>query len=151
MDRKIDMLIDQVPDNDTRLLAWKWLDSLLELLGRDGMSSDESVDENGRHTEAIFRVKVMPWRSEMGEQLDFIDRERLQDEAILDGRGSKPIKRVRAADNPTTTRKVPMGKPKSIYNKDWYNGLEKRYKQFTLKVSNQEFEWVTLSVIAETG
>jgi len=54
------------------LHLWKWLESVLEHLGTDGMSSDESSTED---FETVYRVKNMPWRRDIADCMDIVDRQ----------------------------------------------------------------------------
>jgi len=46
---------------------WRWLADILEWLGADGMSSDESGMED--EIEIIYHMKVMPWRRDLETEL----------------------------------------------------------------------------------
>jgi len=70
---------------------WRWLADILEWLGADGMSSDESGMED--EIEIIYHMKVMPWRRDLETELRIIDNQRLVDTDIFAPRGSKPVKR----------------------------------------------------------
>ena len=78
-----------VEEDDTNI--WRWLADVLERLGTDGMSSDESGMEE--EIEIIYHTKVMPWRRDLETELRIIDNQRLVDTDIFAPRGSKPVKR----------------------------------------------------------
>lgn len=67
-----------LPEEDPELCAWIFLKSLLEELGPDGMSSDESANKNGKRCGKFF-IKLMPWRRQIGDYMDFVDYERAGD------------------------------------------------------------------------
>jgi hypothetical protein len=79
-------------DSESNLPIWKWLGDLLQHMGTDGMSSEES--ENEGDLDNVLRVKTIPWRRNMGNELAIIDRQQLADDDIFTPRGSKPIKRL---------------------------------------------------------
>jgi hypothetical protein len=58
----------------TDVAAWKWMEQLLQYLGEDGMSSDES-DVEGELDTTVFRVKTMLWRCNIDRELDIIDKQ----------------------------------------------------------------------------
>ncbi|KIM85943.1 hypothetical protein PILCRDRAFT_775973 [Piloderma croceum F 1598] len=78
-------------DENQDLHLWKWLQSVLEHLGADGMSSDESSTENFK---TVYRVTNMPWRRALTESMDIVDRQRHKDADIFTPKGSKPAKRL---------------------------------------------------------
>src|ERR1700722_4167495 len=71
-------------DND--LEVWKWFTSILEYLGPDGMSSDESSMEG---VETVYRVKRLPWRRDIAGYMDIIDGQRHKDSDIFSAWDSK--------------------------------------------------------------
>lgn len=82
------------------LAIWRWLGTVVEKLGTDGMSSDESSTEG---VETVYRVKKMAWRREIEASLDIIDRERRLNSDIFPPQGSVPTKRIRGDNNPIST------------------------------------------------
>ncbi|KAG1759619.1 hypothetical protein EDD22DRAFT_755297, partial [Suillus occidentalis] len=57
------------------LPVWAYLNSIVETLGKDGMSSDESETEDCELP--VFRLKTMPWRANFGQEMQIIDEQRL--------------------------------------------------------------------------
>jgi len=119
------------------LHLWKWLESVLEHLGTDGMSSDESSTED---FETVYRVKNMPWRRDIVDCMDIVDRQRHKDCDIFTPKGSKPTKRVRGTANPASKRNPVYGLPRPFYDNDWFGQLDK-YHQTKLDVTDEEFDW----------
>ncbi|KAF8882341.1 hypothetical protein CPB84DRAFT_1851318 [Gymnopilus junonius] len=72
------------------LLYLEWLLDLVETLGEDGMSSDESEIDD-RTATVIYRVKNMPWRRTISEEMDLIDKQRATAH-IFSKKGSKPMR-----------------------------------------------------------
>lgn len=134
-------------DND-ELLAWKFLNSLLEELGPDGMSSDESTDEhNVRHPGTVC-VKVMPWRRDVAHYMDLVDYERNADGKLRDRRGAVPIKRYRNPEYLKSLRSPPLGLPEVIYDREWFEGLGDRDHKFKLAALGG-FNWRELHADAK--
>ena len=79
---------EEAEENDANI--WRWLADILEQLGADGMSSDESGIED--EIEIIYNTKAMPWRKDLETELQIIDDQRLVDMDIFTPRGSKPVK-----------------------------------------------------------
>lgn len=125
------------------LSAWQWLRQLVKTLGDCGMSSEESDLEND--IETVLRVKNMAWRRAIERELDIVDRQRLADDDIFAPQGSKPMKRVRAAGNPTSSRAQVDGLPKALYNEQWLMGLTKVQVE-KLSISDKKFKWIQVAV-----
>lgn len=122
------------------LAVWQWLERLLELLGVDGMSSDDSDIEN---EEQIFRVKIMPWRADIVNYLDQIDRHRRMDLSIFTKRGSQGVRRMLGADHHISTRKAKKGLPLPLYDARWLADDEiPERRETALHVSREQFEWM---------
>lgn len=125
--------------------AWKWLKSLLDFLGADGMSSDESSSTD--RLETVFRVKIMVWRRKMEDCMDIIDQQRIVDPEIYAAQGTKPVKRIRGPENPNSHRLPVTGLPRSLYNEGWLASKSEHYRQLTLHVSKEQFRWI--NIVAE--
>ncbi|KIJ68876.1 hypothetical protein HYDPIDRAFT_25128 [Hydnomerulius pinastri MD-312] len=141
----------ETADND--LTAWEWLQRLIKSLGEHGMSSEESAVEN--KVEHVLRVKNMEWRRGVEQELDIVDLERVLDSDIFSPQGSKPVKRIRAPNNLTTSRDAVTGLPMALYDGAWIAGLTQRQLD-SLAISNEEFIWMkvtlpTLSRFLQSG
>ncbi|KAG1769698.1 hypothetical protein EV702DRAFT_935060, partial [Suillus placidus] len=68
-------------ETDKDLPTWQWLQRLIETLGDNGMSSEESNVEND--VEMVLLVKDMPWRREVERELNIIDHQRVFDDEIF--------------------------------------------------------------------
>jgi hypothetical protein len=133
---------DESPD----LGAWEWLKTVIETLGRDGMSSDESeVEDESSYPK--FRIeymtKRMPWRKDISSELQILDEERWRDREIVRRRGAKPAPRLRTRNAPKTTRLPPSNLPRAFYNDRWYARLTREEKR-DLTTSTTKFEWMTV-------
>ncbi|KAI6131124.1 hypothetical protein EDD16DRAFT_1792969 [Pisolithus croceorrhizus] len=131
----------EVQDDD--LQSWKWLRSLIKTLGEHGMSSEESSVENG--VENVLRVKNMPWRRNIDQELEIVDFQRLLDTDIFSPQGSKPLTRKRSPDNPSTTRDAVKALPLALYDGAWFAQLTERQIE-ALNVPQQTFSWMKVVV-----
>lgn len=106
--------------NDPRLN--KHLD-LLECLGVDGMSSDESDgEETGPDTPGrIFRVRKPVWRAQIvGRWLQAFDSVHLKRRQVAqDKRGCYPRVRVRSSSAFSSSRSFVAGLPSNAYDQSW--------------------------------
>lgn len=59
------------PHND--LDFWKWAMDVISRLGAEGMSSDESCDEDSRTHERIYKVSISVWCKHMEDVLKIVD------------------------------------------------------------------------------
>ncbi|KAG2752470.1 hypothetical protein P692DRAFT_20871946 [Suillus brevipes Sb2] len=124
--------------------GWQWLQRLVGTLGERGMSSEESDVEN--NIETVLRVKNMTWRRAIERELDIIDHQRIVDDDIFAPQGSKPMKRIRSAGNPMTSRAEVDGLPEALYNKEWLAGLTPRQVE-RLSISDERFRWMKVAVV----
>lgn len=143
-------------DNAPDAAAWVWMKEMIENLGYEGMSSDESEveqeegeveDEEALLSRANFayRVKRMPWRKDITNELDIIDSERLKDRGTYRRQGSKPVPRRRDPNAPSTSRQAVPGLPIAFYNDTWYAKLSEDRKN-ELFVSDRKFNWFNVTV-----
>jgi hypothetical protein len=63
---------------------WEWLLKLIEYLGADGMSSEESgVEINDKGiVQKVYWVKIMTWERNINQELTIIDKADLQDKDL---------------------------------------------------------------------
>lgn len=120
------------------LAIWRWLGTVVEKLGTDGMSSDESSTDD---VETVYRVKKMAWRWEIEASLNIIDRERRLNSDIFPPQGSVPTKRIHGDNNLISTRAPVCKLPRTFYDDDWYNETPEEHRQLTLDVSEEIFQW----------
>ncbi|KIM55528.1 hypothetical protein SCLCIDRAFT_30313 [Scleroderma citrinum Foug A] len=86
-------------------VVWKWLSDMVTTLGVDGMSSEESDEEDFT---SVFHVRMMPWRQDLSHELQIID-------SYLKGdvsQGPKSARRIRGLTQ--LTRKAVEGLLKSL-------------------------------------
>jgi hypothetical protein len=128
--------------NDLRI--WKWLLKLVKQLGPEGMSSEESDDQND--TEVVFRVKRLPWRRDITKELSLIDAIRLKEKGIFAPQGSKPVKRIHGGERLVSIREAPGFLPRELYNEDWLK--EQRFPHLKPGFSSLQFDWIEIEGIA---
>lgn len=104
------------------------------------MSSDESevVEETGKE---VYRVNDMPWRRDVEEEMQLIDRQRLLDREIFSRKGARPVTRIR--DGNTSRRDAARGLPKSCYDKEWLKSAPESEVE-KLEVSKKRFDWMVV-------
>lgn len=113
---------------------------LLEGLGKDGMSSDES-DVDPTTGETTFIVKELPWRVDVKEELDTIDLQRKKNRSARVRRGAQPSKRIRLAKGPSSIRPPPMGINRALVEKSW---LKNCVAPEELRLSSKPFKVVKI-------
>ncbi|KAG9310119.1 hypothetical protein JVU11DRAFT_9732 [Chiua virens] len=147
-DRRV-MTLDHITKLKSEMRAddvqvWEWLSRLIKTLSHHGMSSEESVVEND--IEHVLRVKQMSWRRCIDKELEIIDTERLLDSDIFARQGAKPVKRIRAYDNPESRRDPVPGLPMAMYDSAWISSLPQRELD-ALDVSPDTFPWMKVATI----
>jgi len=115
---KTDNTIDEV---------WNFLHQLVSMLHQEGMSSDESGEENGH---IVYWVKTRQWRSaELIRFLHMIDLNANRTNAYGKLRpGNSPRVRKRRANATTSGRRAVPGLPINFYDATWYATLQNRDK-----------------------
>jgi len=73
LDRVIDVKLEE---GTTDVPIWQWLRELVEKLGEDGMSSDESDTDQWTGL-PTYRVKHLRWRRNMDNELNMVDKLRV--------------------------------------------------------------------------
>ena len=123
--------------------AYKWLQKVIQTYGVDGMSSEES-DNDGDDIIPTLRVKVMPWRRSIDNELEIIDKQRKKVEAFHN-QGSRPMKRERrhAGDVQSTRPPVP-DLPRSFYRREWLASLGED-ELVALGISEEDFPWLNIA------
>ncbi|KAG2086530.1 uncharacterized protein F5147DRAFT_781593 [Suillus discolor] len=113
------LLSDRIATGKDDQAVWAYLQSLVETLGKDGMSSDESEHKDGEVQ--VFRLKKMSWRADINHDMHIIDQQQLVGAAAnFTPYGSKPAKRFRNAIRESSHPAV-EGLPRALYNSSWLN------------------------------
>ena len=116
---------------------WEWLERLLLHLTPNGMSSEETeigIDKN-------FRVKILVWRCSMDDYLELIDQQRLNGSGFSVV-GSTPIRRLQYGRTTQSNWPAPTGLPEILYDPDWLESTDEGYREVTLSVLRDKFEWL---------
>lgn len=115
--------------------AWEWLFTLVDTLGRDGASSDESESEDPRVALGVkvCRVKIRRWRAKwLDYYLAMIDQDRNVVNQYGNYRaGNRPRLRKRPGMKASLDRWIPPGLPCNFYDDEWYNSLSS-YQKYEL-------------------
>ena len=130
---------------------WKQFLQIIETLGKEGMSSDESADDELTHRQC-YRVSVLLWRRDLDAIMDKIDGARFGPQSGYSARGSRPTPRqrqsralafVEAGDVLTSRREPIVSLPLAFYDEKWLEGRSRDYIEQVLCVSEERFDWVT--------
>jgi hypothetical protein len=122
---------------------WEWLLELIKYLGADSTSSEESgvkINDKGI-AQKVYRVKMMPWRRNINQELAIINKARLQDRDLYSEAGSKPVPRKRSEQNRTSSCQLLHELPRTFYDDLWFNHLNTNFRKCTLWVSKKQFRW----------
>ncbi|KAI6136000.1 hypothetical protein F5141DRAFT_1208368 [Pisolithus sp. B1] len=115
--------------------VWQWLSKVIDHLGNDGMSSEDSEEED---MQTIFQVHGMLWRHDINKELQFIDSKH-KDPAISSPRGAKPVKQIRPPNPLPSSCQAVHGLPVAFYKPQW---LEKN----PIVASDEVFNWTQFIV-----
>jgi hypothetical protein len=118
---------------------WKWLKTVVETLGHEGMSSDESEPEED-DMDITYRVKLTPWRRVIDKELTIIDSARKFSSGFARS-GAKPVRRIR--DHKLLSTRPPVkGLPRSFYDDWWIQSDKKRI--LMVEAASTHFKWMNL-------
>lgn len=143
---------------------WTEFIKILEKLGKDGMSSDKSTDEEDTH-HPCYHVSLLPWKRDFNVVMEAIDVERLGEQSGYSKRGSVPTKHFRqkhtlahseggGASSATIhiSHHPPVTKlPAVFYNKEWISMRSEEYIDGVLCPLEQAYEWVIRIAEAYSG
>ena len=101
--------------------AWKDHLDIVEMLGVEGQSSDETDEEDPN----IYNIRILPWRNkELVKKVAMTDEAKNTTNAYGNPRpGNRPRVRKWRRDAKPSQRKAPRGKPLNYYNQEWYKKL----------------------------
>lgn len=107
--------------------AWQDHLDIVETLGVEGQSSDETDDEDPN----VYNVRILPWRNkELVRKVSMNDQAKNTTNAYGNQRsGNRPRVRKRRRDARPSQRKPPRGKPLNYYNQEWYKKLTSGQRQ----------------------
>jgi hypothetical protein len=134
---------EEAPDVDN----WVWLKSVIENLGEDGMSSEDSdADDDDDDLEITYRPTIMQWRRNMDLEMKIIDDEYQRIARTQSRRGAKPSRRIRNGRNTVSVRDPVCELPACFYNQDWLVQQTDKYIIRTLKPAKMKSVWRELMV-----
>ena len=120
---------------------WAWLLQLVQRLGEDGMSSEETVTED--ESNHVFHVKTLPWRRNIDKELRIVDSARIQDPPRFGHSGSRPVLRRRGNDL-ISVRDPVHWLPKVLYDAGWF--AREGHRRLGVQVSRAPFPWMEIVV-----
>lgn len=137
--KSLSAIIDwKMKEQATDLDVWLWLQDVLKYLSYDGMSSDESNNDDGLNP--MYKVKMLRWRREMGDELRILDAARHTDIAAFHPQGSKPRQRHHRRPVLFSDRPAVQDLPFQMYNESWLKGLHDDKKHY-LNLTSPEWKW----------
>jgi hypothetical protein len=112
--------------------TWEQVQKVLDGLGPEGMSGDETDRQQSSgfsrrsRTKKLRRV-VLPWRNpaitELFSSLETYEGA-VREECFMSTRGNRPLERLDEMAEPTTTPAKPIRRlPRNWYKNDWYRSL----------------------------
>ncbi|KAJ6467978.1 hypothetical protein C8R47DRAFT_1223474 [Mycena vitilis] len=136
------ILIELYGEGHPEYGTWKYLESLLELLEKDGMSSEEEdTYDVGPTIVEVFKVKNCSWRAApISDYMDIIDKAH---DDVKTGQGTKLTPRIRSGEEGSSQAQV--GLPKQMYDATWLAAQERKrpsYVKRQLKVSDKAFRFL---------
>ena len=130
-------------DGDIR--SWEWVKEVIDRLGYDGMSSEDSDREQETSDIKTYRVRRMPWRRDLTKIIGLLELERRIDKSVFQPQGLLPVPRTRDSQAPASSRAEVRGLPLAFYDEKWYASLTEEQKE-DLEVSEENFRWHAFSV-----
>ncbi|KAJ7673652.1 hypothetical protein DFH06DRAFT_1123335 [Mycena polygramma] len=136
------ILIELYGEGHPEYETWRYLESLLELLQKDGMSSEEEdTYDVGPTIVEVFKIKTCSWRAApIADYMDIIDKAH---DDVKTGRGTKLTPRIRSGEQGSSEARV--GLPKQMYDATWLAAQERTrpsYVKRQLKVSDKAFRFL---------
>ena len=131
--------------NNDDYAVWDQFEQLVEELGPEGMSSDDSeIDDDGNKE---FRVRRMPWRSkEVERRLIQVDKDHNTTNAYGNSRaGNQPRRRTRRNAVTVSRRKATAGYPLNFYDSGWYAALTKSQQEDL--APKESAEWLDFEAV----
>ncbi len=134
----------EVKRDEEQAEIWGFLFDLVDLLGADGMSSDESdLDDDG--VTEIGKVKIMPWRvPRTVDFMEMIDRYRKHPET-RSLKGNKGMNRVRSERHNISRRPHVEGLPLALY-KDAWRTIQPVSIQNRLQSVQTRWKWLDINI-----
>lgn len=125
--------------------AWKKIYVILEALGADGMSSEESDNDELGHP--CLKVNNLEWRIELSWILSKVDNIRAAQPQLFRSAGAPTKKRVPSGQN--SKRTAPAKLPRSLYKQSWLNSRSKHQIDLDIQPSSAHLSFPDAKVVAE--
>ncbi|TFK45435.1 hypothetical protein OE88DRAFT_1649299 [Heliocybe sulcata] len=130
---------------ESDVAVWQYLQNLVEELGVDGTSSDDTDTEDMVTGVKSFRIRRMPWRRDMESEMKLIDSQRFA-EGVSDNHGSAPALRTRGEPCNSSHRKAAVSLPVIFYDSEWLNDLRAGPgRRRRVAPSGKSFQWLDLN------
>lgn len=133
--------------NSTGIQAdiWAKLYRLIQTLGYEGMSDEESDTEDGN---LVLRVAVVSWRRPVGRELGVVDEALKQRPDLFRALASQPIRTVHEGaygDRRVCMRRAFEGRPASFYGERFLKNilLHERKRLKVVEGVVDDFNWPT--------
>lgn len=123
-----------------RLPCWEYALSILQNLGKEGMSSDESeIEQTEASTRNIFLVKHLLWRRDIERLLRAVDDVRyLEPSGIYSPQGSKPVPRATENDPLVSCRPPPESLSPTMLDLTWAQS----HRDIKGRLTGKKFTWI---------
>ncbi|THH17438.1 hypothetical protein EUX98_g9136 [Antrodiella citrinella] len=108
-------------DGDNDLCHWEWLREVLSKLTQDGMSSEDTDDEDT--LVPTYKTKTLQWRRAMHDALQIIDEGRRANLVVFNPQGSKPRPRHQRGEVILSERPPVPDLPEQLYDEGWLKSL----------------------------
>ncbi|KAG8219713.1 hypothetical protein J3R82DRAFT_675 [Butyriboletus roseoflavus] len=112
--------------------AWRFLHDIVKMLGTDGMSSEESGEDD---MESVFFTSVMPWQRDIARELRLINAKSCSLGSGMPSKGAKAAKHIKSTN--VMLRKLVKALPPQLYNPEWLAMNQKM-------ASEETFQWLDL-------
>lgn len=131
--------------HDANIESWKWIKRIINQLGHDGMSSDDSNCEQETLIIKTLQTRRMPWRRDLTRIIELLDHERRLDKSVFQLQGSLPVPRTRNLQALASSRPMVFELPLAFYDKQWYASLTEEQRE-ELEVPKKNFIWHSFAV-----
>jgi hypothetical protein len=121
---------------------WNWLRNLVDTLGHDGMSSEET--SLGSDIEVGLQVKRLLWRRKIEKELNLIDSAEKNIKGYMKA-GTKPMRQICSNNHLVSSRTAVDGLPRLLYDDEWFK--EDKRQELTLHIPDVQWDWMHITVL----
>jgi hypothetical protein len=101
---------------DSDIRSWEWVREVIDRLGYDGMSSEDSNHKQETSDIKTYRVRSMPWRRDLTKIIKLFELERRIDRSVFRPQGLLPVPRTRNPQAPASSRPEVRRLPLAFYD-----------------------------------